>query len=142
MNLTSAVATLAFSLFASGTVLGQQRVQVKAEENSGLTSTLSNVTAFTNKQTKAARASFFVVNQGSGSAKLPESDEAASRVLVVVSEDGEHAVSSLFSVGPFYNPVVVTTSQANENYVFIKHGPANGRKTNKVVFTTEKVIYQ
>jgi hypothetical protein len=142
MNLKYNLLLISFTFLSSRAVLGQQRVQVLPEKNSGLIGTLPNVTAFKSKLTKSVRASFFVVDQGSGSAKLSESDESVSRILVVVSEYGEHPESSLFSVGPFFNPVVVTGSNTEENAVMITHGPVNHRKTNKVIFNAERVIYQ
>jgi hypothetical protein len=129
-----------FCLFlASSTSYGQ--VQIKEIQDIDQKSLLSQIDTVIFIKGKNMGSTIFRVNNGSGSAHLPESDEVSYSFLISVSEYDENPESKLFSVGPFIYPKLSNNIDMGENYSLqISYDGANmQRKKNRLIITLDSV---
>jgi hypothetical protein len=120
---------------------GQPRpVEVNSPELKKVLASIESVSTYKSSQ---AVAQVFVVGNGSGSAKLPESDETSRSLWVSMSEYGEHPTSRLFKIGPLMNPTLEADKvTAKDEYVMVTEGLASARKTHKLSFVNGCVLYE
>lgn len=117
--------------------------KVERIENESLLKVLPFIESFSSVRTDEMIIATFVVNNGTGSAHLPESDEVSYNILLTVSGYDEQPDSKLFSVGPFINPILSNISDLNNGaYIKVEHGIYNNRKTNKIFILPDKVAYE
>ena len=131
--------SILFCLFlASSTSYGQ--VQIKEIQNIDQKSLLSQIDTVIFIKGKNMGITIFRVNNGSGSAHLPESDEVSYSFLISVSEYDENPESKLFSVGPFIYPKFSNNIDKGENYSLqISYGVNMQRKKNRLIITLDSV---
>ncbi|MBH8556911.1 hypothetical protein [Hymenobacter negativus] len=123
--------------------MAQAKPKTVEVSNPDLKKILASIESVSTYKLSQAVAQVYVVGNGSGSAKLPESDETSHSLLVSVSEYGEHPASRLFKVGPLMNPkIVADKGSAQGEYVMVTEGLASARKTHKLSFANGRVSYQ
>jgi hypothetical protein len=99
-------------------------------ESVKLLESISNFEVFTGKQ---LHVSIFKSSIGSGSAKLPESDEVSYNFIFCVAHFDENPDSKVFSTGPFINPIISNKADSGDSIDFIiETGVFDNRKKVKL----------
>lgn len=104
--------------------------RITQSESVKLLESISNFGVFTGKQLQV---SIFKSSNGSGSAKLPESDEVSYNFIFCVAHFDENLDSKVISVGPFINPKIIDKADLGESIDFtIETGVFDQRKKVKL----------
>jgi hypothetical protein len=87
---------------------------------------------------------FLIVSNGSGSANIPQGDEASDNIMVSVSEYDEEPANKVFTVGPFLAPKLIFegVKHPGSYTVTIEHGEAGKRQRSVLVVHSDKVVLQ
>lgn len=102
---------------------------------------LGNIDSAFFRKGKGMVISLYRINNGPGSAKLPESDEVSYNLIISVSEYGEYPDNKVFSIGPFISPQILNEKDVGKEYLIeIRHGIYNRRKSNKLIITSSQVL--
>lgn len=120
-----------------------QSIKINEIVQSETVNLISSIESFNSFAGKQLRLGIIKVSNGSGSAKLPESDESSSNLLISVAHYDEDAESKIFSIGPFIAPKVIRKVDA-DGFVtlFVKYGIHGMRKTAEVIVTETDVKIQ
>ena len=139
MHINMKTILILFCLFlASSTSYGQ--VQIKEIQDIDQKSLLTQIDTVIFIKGKNMGITIFRVNNGSGSAHLPESDEVSHSFLISVSKYDENPQSKLFSLGPFINPKLSNNKDMGENYSLqISFGVNMQRKKNRLIIAFDSV---
>ena len=87
--------------------------------------------------------SIFRINNGSGSAGLPESDEVSHSFLLSVAEFDENPKEKVYCIGTFINPELLEKKDLNEKFIIqIKHGVYNNRKISNLIISLKMVTVE
>jgi hypothetical protein len=83
----------------------------------------------------------FKVNNGSGSAHAPETDEVSHRYIIVVSNYDDAPDIRVYSIGDFYNPKILKFEKpASDKFrVLFEYGGFNQRKKAFINISLNKV---
>lgn len=133
-------ASLLFVLFAIN-AYAQKKPLVSQITNETLVNLLSSVDTVVFKSGKEIRVVLYQVDNESGSAGIPGSEEVSTKFLIAVSEFGEIPDQSLFSVGDFYDPRIVKFSDQKNNdcLLQIEYGAYKSRKRISLNISLKKV---
>ncbi|CAM4409708.1 hypothetical protein SAMN06265348_11736 [Pedobacter westerhofensis] len=86
------------------------------------------------------RVAIFKSSNGSGSARIPESDEVSFKLIICVAQHDEIPDSKVFSIGPFLNPrVIKKTDSGNQIILVVEAGLAANRKRTELLVTQKQV---
>src|SRR5690606_32384233 len=86
-----------------------QKIEVKKISDKNLIDILFSAEDLVIKKANAMRISLFTINNGSGSANLPESDEVSFNIIVIVSSYDENPEAHAYSLGPFIKPRILNS---------------------------------
>ena len=82
----------------------------------------------------------FVTSNGSGSAKIPETEEPSFNILVCVAHYDEQPDDKLFTIGPFLNPKIIQNRDSGDSVtILIEHDGGSKTKKSEIVVTETSV---
>jgi hypothetical protein len=115
---------LGFTTFA-------QTIKYRVIQNEDLDYVLNNIektVAFSNpSQTLFVK--IYIVDDPSGSAHTPETDEITNTIYIAVSEDGEAPEQHLYKLTSMYAPKIIAwTKSASQPELTLSYGPADKRQ--------------
>ncbi|RYE28343.1 MAG: hypothetical protein EOP42_17140 [Sphingobacteriaceae bacterium] len=120
-----------------------QAVWVEEIINKDATKILVSVESFSTEQSKELLVKIFKLNNGFGSAHLPETDETTFNYLITTSVYDEDEAKKVVTIGPFYNPQIIKKTASGNTITFVlQHGIAKNRKNHKLVIGLNKIAYQ
>lgn len=93
---------------------GQDKLIIEKSENSRLIKVLNNSELIGENANDYLSVKIYKIDNGSGSAGLPEGHEVSYNLLIAVSEFDENPNQSVFEIGPFYNPKFVNWIQLKD----------------------------
>lgn len=111
------------SFISSGSY--SQHTILKFEKDSSLTRILNSISYYKVFETTQLAISIIGVGNESGSANMPETDEASQKLYIGVSEYDENPKVMLYSIDNLYMPKDFKISEKNSNFIILKftHGP-------------------
>lgn len=126
------MAFLAVNTYAQQTVL-------KVEKDASLTRILNAISYYKVFETKDWAISVIAVGNESGSARIPETDEASQKVYIGVSEYDEHPKLMLYSVDHLYMPRDFRIKEKGRDFVELTftHGPKSTPVFEGIKITSE-----
>ena len=94
---------------------GQDKLKIEKSENSRLIKVLNNSELIGGNRENNLSVRIYKIDNGSGSAGIPEGHEVSHNLLIAVSEYDEQPLQNLFEIGPFYNPKFIKWTGINES---------------------------
>ncbi len=128
-------------LFCSSVILssGQSDIVINKSKDADLIRLLNSISLVKSDSSEDLSISIFKVANEPGSAGYPNG-ETTENLFVAISEHDEYPEQSLFEIGPFYNPKVISCLYKDHRFEFIvKYGPADRRKEVKFVVTIREL---
>ena len=113
---------------------GQNELKIAKSKNDRLIKVLNNSELIGENRENYLSVRIYKIDNGSGSAGIPEGHEVSHNLLIAVSEFDEEPNQNLFEIGPFYNPKFMkwTDKEEYEKIFEIEYGIYNNRKTVKL----------
>ena len=113
---------------------GQNELKIAKSKNDRLIKVLNNSELIGENRENYLSVRIYKIDNGSGSAGIPEGHEVSHNLLIAVSEFDEEPNQNLFEIGPFYNPKFMkwTDKEEYEKIFEIEYGIYNKRKTVKL----------
>jgi hypothetical protein len=113
---------------------GQNKLKIEKSENSRLIKVLNNSELIGENRENYLSVRIYKIDNGSGSAGIPEGHEVSYNLLIAVSEYDEQPLQNLFEIGPFYNPKFVkwTGEKEYQKEFEIEYGAYDNRKSVKL----------
>ena len=113
---------------------GQNELKIAKSKNDRLIKVLNNSELIGENRENYLSVRIYKIDNGSGSAGIPEGHEVFHNLLIAVSEFDEEPNQNLFEIGPFYNPKFMkwTDKEEYEKIFEIEYGIYNNRKTVKL----------
>lgn len=87
----------------------------------------------------------FKIANGSGSAYVEGDDEISETYFFTITDSpgDEDPIFKVFSLGPFYAPKIIKTTDLGETYVLtLEHYNLGKRQLHKIILSLNKAIYQ
>lgn len=131
----------AFLLVLPALVFGQSTQKVTELQDKNVIQALSSVTSFTVRDFGKGVARIYTIDNGSGSANVPETDESSQSILICVSAYDEHPKYRIFSVNTLINPKVISSGAPNSNTLVIEEGNASSRKQHTITLYEDRITY-
>ncbi len=120
-----------------------QSIEITQLTNVETNQLLSSIEKLEIKNGDKLRLSLFIVNNGSGSAHLPESDEVSHSLLISVSEYDEDRKVNVFRAGPFFNPQIISSKDLDEKFIIsFQHGLYNNRRNGSLKIALNEIKYE
>ncbi len=109
-------------------------MKIAKSKNDRLIKVLNNSELIGENRENYLSVRIYKIDNGSGSAGIPEGHEVSHNLLIAVSEFDEEPNQNLFEIGPFYNPKFMkwTDKKEYEKIFEIEYGIYNKRKTVKL----------
>ena len=116
-------------------MFGQYDMKISKLNDSKLVRVLNNSQLIGENRENSLSVRVYKMDNGSGSAGLPEGHEVSYNLLIAVSEYDEQPVQNLFEIGPFFNPKFVKWLGVKEfqKEFEIDFGVFDSRKSVKLV---------
>ena len=113
---------------------GQNELKIAKSKNDRLIKVLNNSELIGENRENYLSVRIYKIDNGSGSAGIPEGHEVSHNLLIAVSEFDEEPNQNLFEIGPFYNPKFMkwTDKEEYEKIFEIEYGIYNNRKSVKL----------
>ena len=113
---------------------GQNELKIEKSKNDRLIKVLNNSELIGENRENYLSVRIYKIDNGSGSAGIPEGHEVSHNLLIAVSEFDEEPNQNLFEIRPFYNPKFMkwTDKKEYEKIFEIEYGIYNKRKTVKL----------
>ena len=113
---------------------GQNELKIAKSKNDRLIKVLNNSELIGENRENYLSVRIYKIDNGSGSAGIPEGHEVSHNLLIAVSEFDEEPNQNLFEIGPFYNPKFMkwTDKKEYEKIFEIEYVIYNKRKTVKL----------
>ncbi len=87
----------------------------------------------------------FKISNGSGSAHVEGDDEISETYFFTITDSpgDENPIFKVFSLGPFYAPKIIKTTDLGDNYVLtFEHYNSGKRQLHKIILSLNKVVYK
>ncbi|WP_224484706.1 hypothetical protein [Robertkochia aurantiaca] len=129
MNIKSTF-LLIFTICFIPAAFGQNELKIEKSENERLVEVLNSSELIGENRASYLSVRIYKIDNGSGSAGIPEGHEVSHNLLIAVSEFDEEPNQNLFEVGPFYNPKFIKWNDIKEyeREVQIEYGSYSSRK--------------
>ena len=113
---------------------GQDKLKIEKSENSRLIKVLNNSELIGGNRENNLCVRIYKIDNGSGSAGIPEGHEVSHNLLIAVSEYDEQPLQNLFEIGPFYNPKFIKWTGLKESHkeFEIEYGAYSNGKSIKL----------
>jgi len=132
------VVLFAILCFIAISTYAQQSVLI-FEKDASLTRIINSISYYKVFETTDLAISIIVVGNESGSANMPETDEASQKVYIGVSEYDEHPKPMLYSIDDLYMPKDFKIKEKSRNSVILTftHGPKLKPSFEEIKITSE-----
>ena len=118
-------------LFLLNACFAQQELVIENSQNAELIEALNSARLIADNSEAHLLVRIYSLDNGSGSAGIPEGHEVSHNLLVAISAFDEDPEQNLFEIGPFYNPKFISwqVDQTYEKEFVIEYGPYDQRQT-------------
>lgn len=143
MKIFKAILLLTFGFF-SISCSSQKNLDVTKSTNTELVRVLNSSEQIAVNTEDYLSVRIYKIDNGAGSAGLPESHEVNHTLLIAVSSFDEYPDQVLYKIGPFFNPEFIAWTNNNEHSkeFQIAYGMLENRKTVNLVVDTNKLEYK
>ncbi|MVN21103.1 hypothetical protein [Mucilaginibacter arboris] len=136
---------LLLTLFHSSYSQHLKKTEVKEITNKAVVEILTRLQSHIVISGKKLTINVFKISNGSGSAHVVGDDEISETYFFTVTDApaDEGPIFKVFSLGPFYGPKIIKTTDLGDNYVFtLEHYNSGKREIHKIIINLNKIIYQ